>query len=276
MRHALSTHLFANHRLTTVWLERIWNAGIPAVEIFCARQSLDYQDRGQINELSHWFSDAELELFSVHSPLYRDDVWGRSGPNAVITITETSKPRRIAAVDEIKRALEIAEKIPFRYLVQHIGVAGEEWDERKMEAAFTALEDLKVFAGQRGVEILLENIPNGFSSSERLQYFLAETHLGLNFCFDVGHAHLTEGVETAYSRMKERIRSTHLHDNDGAADLHLFPYLDGKGTMDWKKTMDLLRSGGDQYPLMLEVREVPGAQEPFDRVREVFDRLEKE
>ena len=33
-----------------------------------------------------------------------------------------------------------------------------------MDAAFSALEELIVFARQRGVEILLENIPNGFSS----------------------------------------------------------------------------------------------------------------
>ena len=48
MTHGLSTHLFVNHRLTTLWLERIWNAGIPLVEIFCARQHLDYRNKEQI------------------------------------------------------------------------------------------------------------------------------------------------------------------------------------------------------------------------------------
>ena len=95
-------------------------------------------------------------------------------------------------VDEIKRALEIAETIPFRYMVQHLGVRGEEFDERKVEAAFTSLEELSVFARQRGVEILLENIPNGLSSAERLRIFLEMTHLDLNYCFDVGHANMHE------------------------------------------------------------------------------------
>ena len=275
MKHVLSTHLFVNHRLTTVWLDKIWDAGIPAVEIFCARQSLDYHDRAQITELGHWFLDSDLELWSLHSPMYSDDCWGRSGPHAVISITETSKPKRIAAVDEIKRALEI-EKIPFRYLVQHFGVGDEEWDERKMEAAFTALEDLKVFAAQRGVELLLENIPNAFSSSERLMGFLEATHLDLHFCFDVGHAHIMESVETAFQRMKDRIRSTHLHSNDGKRDIHLFPYLAPEGTVDWSKVMGLLRSRDDQYPLLLELREVEGMEEPFERVKEVFERLESE
>src|SRR5271155_202847 len=137
MDHVLSTHLLVNHRLNTVWLDKIWQAGVPAVEIFCARQHLDYRDRAQINELGYWFRDAELKLHSLHSPMYSDDVWGRSGPNAVITITEPVKSKRLHLVDEIKRALEIAETVPFRYLVQHIGVAGEEYDERKFDAAFS-------------------------------------------------------------------------------------------------------------------------------------------
>ena len=61
MIHVLSTHLFANHRLTAVWLDRIWDHGIPAVEIFCARQHFDYHDRGQVRELGHWLRDADLE-----------------------------------------------------------------------------------------------------------------------------------------------------------------------------------------------------------------------
>ena len=42
--------------------------------------------------------------------------------------------------------------------------------------------------------------------------------------------------------MKERIRSTHVHDNNGKDDIHLFPLVAEGGTIDWKKTMGLLRS----------------------------------
>src|SRR5438132_4223746 len=133
MNRVLSTHVCVNHRLTVAWLNKAMQAGIPAVEIFCARQHLDYRDRGQITELGHWFRDAELKLHSIHSPMYSDDIWGRSGPNAVVSIAELVKARRIQAVDEIKRALEIAEVVPFRYLIQHLGVSGEEYDEHKID-----------------------------------------------------------------------------------------------------------------------------------------------
>lgn len=273
MRHVLSTHVFANHRLTIAWLERILQAGIPAVEFFCAKQHLDWHDRGQVAELGHWFRDAELKLHSVHAPMYTDDVWGRSGPHSVITITEASKPKRLTMVDEIKRSLEIAETIPFRYLIQHIGVAGEEYDDRKFEAAFSALEEISLFARQRGVEVLLENTPNALSSAERLVLFLGVTHLKLDFCFDVGHAHMNEGIDAAYGIMKSRIRSTHLHDNDRRSDSHQFPFAEG-GTIDWKNTMALLRSQPDQYPLLLELHDTPHFLHALENVKEIFDRLE--
>jgi sugar phosphate isomerase/epimerase len=253
----LSTHLFANHRLSTVWFDRIQDAGIGAVEIYCARQHFDYTNRAQIAEMAAWFRDSDMQLHSLHSPMYTDDVWGRSGPHAVITITEVVKPKRIAMVDEIKRALEVAESIPFRYMVQHIGVGEEEYDDHKVEAAFNALDELSSFARQRGVEIL------------------AQTHLKLGFCFDIGHANMNEGVEAAWNIMGSRVRSTHLHDNDGKSDKHLFPFLSEGGTVDWKKAMGLLRSHPEQYPLLLELKEVPEfGPHPFDKAEEIFERLE--
>lgn len=273
MQHVLSTHVFANHRLTTAWLEKIWNAGIPAVEIFCARQHVDLYNRQQIAELGHWFRDSELKLHSVHSPMYTDEIWGRSGPHAVISITELSKPKRLEMVEEIKRALEVAETIPFRYLIQHIGVAGEEYDERKIEAAFSALEEINLFAHQRGVQVLLENTPNALASAERLVHFIELTHLKLDFCFDAGHAHMKEGIATAYGIMKSRIRSTHLHDNDGERDLHLFPFAEG-GSIDWKAAMESLRSSADQYPLLLELHDTPDFAHALADVKGIFEKLE--
>ena len=270
MELVLSTHLFVRHRLTTVWLERIYDAGFSAVEIFCARQHIDYRDRAQIAELGHWFRDSQLRMHSLHSPMYSDDVWGRTGPQAVINITQSAKARRIDTVDEIKRAIEIAEFVPFRYLIQHVGVADEEYDERKVDAAFSSLDEIRVFASQRGVEVLLENTPNELSSAQRLNALLAQTHLNLNYCFDIGHAHMAAGVESEFDLMKERIRSTHLHDNNGRDDSHLFP---GLGTIDWNGAMKLLQSRADQYPLLLELKEPDGMAHLVEEAKKAVDGL---
>jgi sugar phosphate isomerase/epimerase len=276
MDHVLSTHIFISHRLTTAWLDRIAQAGIGAVETFCALQHLDYHNRAQINELGHWFRDSKMKLHSVHSPMYTDEIWGRSGPQAVLNITEPIKSKRLVVVEEMKRALEIAETVPFRYFIQHLGVHGEEYDERKLDSAFSALEEINLFARQRGVEVLLENTLNRLASAERLIYFLGLTHLKLNFCLDVGHANINEGIPAAFGIMQERIRSTHIHDNDGKSDTHVFPLVD-PGTVDWKATMDLLKSRASQYALVLELSET--AERPWpqslETVCEIFDRLEK-
>lgn len=275
MNRVLSTHVAVGHRLTVAWLNRVLQEGIPAVEIFLARQHLDYHNKAQLAELGHWFGDSDLKLHSIHLPMYNDEYWGQSGPQAVISITEPVKSKRIKMVDELKWALEVAEVIPCHYAVQHLGVSEEPFDERKLDAAFTALEELMLFARHRGVEILLENIPNRLSSAERLMYFLNFTHLDLNFCFDVGHAHLNEGVAAAYSIMGDRIRSTHVHDNGGTSDDHLFPFIHSGGSIDWTETMHLLASRPKQYPLLLELREDPAMARPLGKVNEVFDRLEE-
>ena len=66
-----------------------------------------------------------------------------------------------------------------------------------------------------------------------------------------------------------------IYDNDGKDDKHLFP-LDGQGgTIDWAATMDLLRSSPGQYPLVLELKEVPEMQFPIRKAQTVFERLEE-
>ena len=274
MHKVLSSHLFVNHRLTAVWLERVRDSGFDFIEIFGARQHLDYRNPGQVKELSHWFRESELKAWSLHAPMYTDEVWGRSGPDSVINIAETSKVKRIAMVDEIKRALEVADLIPFRYLIQHIGVRDEEFTDHKLDAAYTSLQELKVFAAQRNVELLLENTPNQLSNAARLNYFLGVTHLELNYCFDVGHAHMGLGIPGEFEAMQDRIRSTHIHDNDGADDSHLFPF-EQKGTIEWSTVMKLLGSRREQFPLVLELREQPGLEHPVRRAKEILDNLEK-
>jgi sugar phosphate isomerase/epimerase len=269
----ISTHVVVNHRLTTAWLNRVERAGISAIEIFCAPQHLDYRNKSQVAELGHWFRDSDLKLHSLHSPMFTDEIWGRSGPHAHINITERAKAERIKWVDEIRRALEVAEVIPCRYLIQHLGVSGQEFSEHALEAAFSSLDELTGFARQRGVEILLENIPNELSSAERLELFNNFTHLKLNYVFDTGHAHFGPGIPHEFEIMKDRIRSLHVHDNNGKEDQHLFPGAEG-GTVDWTATMQLLRSLPADCPLLLELKEVPDMALPLNEIVRSFDWLE--
>jgi len=277
MNRAFSTHFFRNHRLTIEQLEQV-GAHVGLVEIFCTRQHFDWRDRGAVLTLRNWFRDSKLQLQSLHSPMSSDELGGRGRPQAVVNLAEPEKIRRRDSVDEVKRALDVSEEIPFRYLIQHVGVPHQEWDMRFVDAVFSSLSELNVFAKHRGVEILLENIPNQLSSAAALLKILEVTRLQNNFCFDTGHAHIkakTVGgyLEEEFDLMKDRIRSTHVHDNNGTDDVHLFPFVAEGGSIDWNVMMDLLRSRPDQYPLLLELREAEGVR--IDQVNEVFGRLEQ-
>jgi sugar phosphate isomerase/epimerase len=86
---------------------------------------------------------------------------------------------------------------------------------------------------------------------------------------------MNEGVSAAFEIMKDRIRSTHVHENDGKTDDHLRPSPGAGGSLDWKQVMTLLRTRPDQYPLMLELRDSPERPIPLEEVRRVFDELER-
>jgi len=106
--------------------------GRAAVEIFAARQHFDYTSREHVAELSAWFRSNPLEPFSMHAPLFPIAKWAvPAHPPSTCFILR--KSRRIDAMDEIKRALEAAEHIPFRNLIVHLGERTDLWSPRTIE-----------------------------------------------------------------------------------------------------------------------------------------------
>ncbi len=271
MLKAVSTYIYVKERLHPGLLDGLAKSGVQAIEIFGARQHMDYANRKQhVREIAEWFHGSGIPLNSVHSPLYADYEWGRTGAPPV-NIASTDRAARIEAMDEIKRALEIAEQIPFRFLIQHIGVANEEFDERKFEAAMTSVEHLRAFAKPLGVRILIENIPNELSTPDRLVEFIRTSHFDdVGVCFDFGHAHIMSNVAEAFEILKGHIRSTHVHDNAKDKDSHLWP---GAGSIDWKEAMELLRSAPQTPPLLLEL-EGDEKVNPLEKLQATFDKLE--
>ncbi len=274
MKRVLSTYLFSNQKLTSQLLAEISQAGIPGVEVFCLRDHFDYRSPAKVSELGDWLKEHGVTVHALHAPVERDFAPRRES-GIPISITDTERVRRLDAVDEIKRALEVAETIPFRYLVQHLGGGREPYEPRRVDAAFNSLEHLVVFAKQRGVTIALENTPGELASPANLRHFIQETRLNdLRLCFDTGHAHIEDGVERAFETMRELAVTTHIHDNRGEKDEHLFPY---EGTIDWEGALRFLSSAPHELPLVLELKEPPlgGHESPLlERVVVAFEKLE--
>jgi sugar phosphate isomerase/epimerase len=269
MLRAISTYVHIKRRLHPGLLDAMARGGAQAVEIFAARGHFNYHDKEHIKEIGAWFKSESVQFHSMHSPIYPSNDF-RSGSPA-LNIVDADKRNRIDAMDEIKRATEVAEFAPFRFLVQHIGRSDEADDPRKFESALSSIEHLRAFARPLGVNLLLENIPNDFSTPERLKEVLKALHYpDLGVCFDTGHGHLMSSVHQAFGVLEDRICSTHVHDNKRDRDAHLWP---GEGTIDWNQTMTSLLAAPNTPAILLEVEGDEGV-DVAKKMAEAYSRLE--
>lgn len=273
MFRVLSTHLFLNHRLHPGLLDHAGRSDAEGIEIFAARQHFDYTSREHIQELAEWFGSSAVVPFSMHAPLFADREMGRGGEPAV-NLLHPEKSRRIDSMDEIKRALEAAERIPFRHLVLHLGEQSTMWSPQDMEYALTALEHLGAFARPLGVGLLVENLVSEMTTPEHLVLILESGHLdNVGVCLDLGHAHITVGVEQAIGALGKRIVSVHAHDNHGLKDEHLWP---GDGTIQWESAIEALNTLPAPPAAVLEIGKsldvVPA--ETTNRIQQAFARFD--
>ena len=256
MLRVLSTHLFLNQRLHPGLLELAERSGAQAVEIFAARQHFDYSSREHIAELGSWFRSNTLKPFSMHGPMFPDREMGRAGAPAV-NVLHPEKARRIDAVDEIKRALEAAEVIPFSNLILHLGEREDGWSQRTIEYAINALEHLGAFAHPLGVRLLVENLLSEATTPTHLLTILELGHLpNIGICLDLGHAHITVGVTEAITTLGSNIATMHVHDNHGEKDEHLWP---GDGNIDWPAAGKAIKTLAATPAAVLEIHSNLGA-----------------
>jgi sugar phosphate isomerase/epimerase len=250
MQRILSTYRFVNQPLGAALLAEIAQAGFSAVEIFCASQHFSYREPQRVREIGDALDEYRLRLHSMHSPTDRDRSPGRES-GVVISISDP------------------------QYLIQHMWHGRQSADPRKLDAAFTSLESLSMFAKARGVTIALENTPDELGAPASLQHFITDTHLhDLKLCFDIGHAHIEEGAQASFDAMRERVVSTHIHDNHGDKDEHLLPF---EGTIDWDAALAGFAGAPVELPFVFEIKAQASAAGPtLAQIREAYDKLEEQ
>jgi sugar phosphate isomerase/epimerase len=278
MQRVLSTYLFVNRKLTAALVGEVARANVSAIELFCSRGHFDYRSADDARELASWLAGNNLTLHSIHSPTTRGFHSTRES-GAPLSISDPERVRRQEAVDEIRRALDLVEHVPFRYCIQHVARPRDIPDERRWDATFSSLEHLSLFAKQRGVTLALENTPGEMATPANLKNFLEQTRLAnVKLCFDTGHAHLEGGVVAGLEAIRDLAVTTHIHDNHGERDEHLLPY---DGTVDWGAALAALPS---ETPFVLELKEPAAAAGSVDLqafagtlqgVRAVFDKFEE-
>jgi sugar phosphate isomerase/epimerase len=284
MQKILSTYLFVSRKLNSDLLAQIDAHGFPALEVFCSRAHFDYGSKQEIQVLKSALEANRMTLSSLHAPTSRDTSATRES-GIPLSICEVERVRRIEAMDEFKRAIDVSEELPFSRMVLHMGGSRETADPRKRDAAFSSLEHLVLHAHHAGVTLAMENTTSEMGDPAYLRAFVDETRLtGLRFNFDIGHAFLADGpagerIEKSFAPLRDLVASIHLHDNHGDKDEHLAPY---DGSIDWHAAFPLLKSTPvENVPVVLELKEKFGpdalsAAEQLAAARAAFDRFEQD
>jgi sugar phosphate isomerase/epimerase len=293
MQPGISTHVFFQHRLHPGLLDALAATGARTIEVFAARHHFDYTDTPAVRELAAWFRSNDVRAV-LRQPIYitdrADTQWSRHVA-ANLNLIASEKTHRIAAMDEVKRALESAEQVPFAAAVVSLGLSHSPWDDAAIEHSLTAIEHLKAFASPLGIRLLLENMENEVTTPDHLLYILKAGHFdSVGVCLDIGHLHLAQNapaepvtksgapptqpgapsiaapsqwVGSAISLLGDRIAQLHLHDNHGPfashgalsgnADMKDEHLWPGEGTIDWSAVSASLAALPASTPGILDV-----------------------
>jgi len=271
----ISTHLFHDHRLNREHLVHIAAHGFESVELFATRSHFDYKSEQAVADLMEWLSDTRLSVHSMHAPIVERMEKGRWV--GAYSNASTDETRRKAAVAEAAAALTVAARVPFQFLVVHLGVPASERPaalDNNAEAARRSVEELVEIAAAVNVRVALEVIPNTLSSADGLARFVEDALEGLDVgvCLDYGHAHMMGDLGEAIEELSGHLWTTHVHDNHGKKDDHLTPYA---GTIDWDAAMMETQKIGYDGVLMFEVADTGDPVEVLRRCAKARERLER-
>jgi sugar phosphate isomerase/epimerase len=274
-RFGVSTHLFHEAKLSREHLAQVAAHDFEAIELFATRSHFDYKSEVAVEQLAIWLSETDLELHSVHAPIVEAlhrGTWVGSFSNA-----SGDESRRKAAVAEAEAALQIARRIPYRYLVLHLGMPVMEKipsADNQPAAARRSVEEIVALAAPMNVTVAIEVIPNPLSTPAALVRLVEEELDGLDVgtCLDYGHARLMGDLADAIETLSGHFVTTHLHDNRGTQDEHLVPFA---GTIDWNVAIMETQKVGYEGMLLFEVADTGNALEMLKRTARARERLEQ-
>ncbi len=163
---------------------------------------------------------------------------------------------RRAALDELRRSLDVAAGLGARLLTTHyMGFPGF-WPENAGYELYAQLFGLLAGeAAARGVLVAMENTSNNAHQLKHFREIFARSP-GLYLVLDVGHANIdvpkNQTREYLFS-LADRLAHVHLSDNDGTADQHLPLGAPARGGVSWRRIAADLKSFGYDGTATLEV-----------------------
>lgn len=222
---SITTDYAADTGCPEPYLRRIAEAGFTHVH-WCHHWNTDflYEDC-EIEQIECWLHRYNLQLTDLHASAGKEKAWG-----------SLREYERLAGVELVANRLAMTARLGSDVIIMHLP---DLKDPATRDAAWTqvckSLDTLKPIARRHGVRIAIENGP--FVEIDKILSSYEPEYVGL--CYDCGHGNLVpDGLEWL-DKLKDRLISIHLHDNDGTADQHNLPFWLG-GTVNWKHLAEIL------------------------------------
>lgn len=212
------------------YLKRIGEAGFSHIH-WCHQWNTDFlYSKWEIEQIHTWLTEYGLKLLDLHGSVGPEKNW--------------ASPReyeRLAGVELTQNRIEMTAQLGGKVIIMHIPAEPNNLQLRK------SLAELEPFARERSIRIAIENTP-GFDAIEQLLPQYDADYLGL--CYDAGHGNFCGSGLEHLSKLKDRLISIHLHDNDGSGDQHMLPF---SGTVDWQQLTGIIAQSAYTDPVSMEV-----------------------
>ena len=248
--HSITTDYFEDTGNPFPYLRKISDAGFSYVH-WCHEWSTNYlYTRDDIAEIKSNLRKYDLEILDIHASNGREISWDSD-----------DNDNRAAAITLIKNRIKMAAEFDVQVIIMHISEVNDYLKK--------SLDELEKFAAVRGVKIAIENTKN-FPDVDEILSLYDENFLGL--CFDSGHANIEENAFTYFDKLKDRLISIHLHDNDGERDLHQIPFY---GTTNWEEVTRIISESSYKKQISLEasIHNMKMSEDNF--LKEAFSAAEK-
>lgn len=209
--------------------------------------------------------DAGLKVKSLHASNGRNPVSEvRTRQNATPAfedrkdIGSVHEWQRQSGVELLRNRIDLAAALGSPDAILHIDITDEVFRTADTEAAFfdpfwRSLDELQPYCVERGVKIAVETLQGASAESWLKLYDLLFDRYPpefLGLCLDIGHWHIVAGDDLSIlDRHGGRLIATHIHDNFGATDDHLLPFL---GTIDWDAVTTAIAATSCEMPLDFE------------------------
>jgi sugar phosphate isomerase/epimerase len=241
---SITTDVFSDSGCPEESLRLIAEAGFTHVH-WCHHWCTDFvYEEPEISRIGAWLKDFGLRLLDLHATDGREKRW-----------TSAREYERATGVLLVKNRIDMTRSLGGDAIVMHVpGARDLTADPGLMDRLRRSLDECLPYAGKRGIRIAVENGNDDWGTIHALFDSYGPDVLGL--CYDCGHGNIARpsvqpvgGGLDNLDAVKARLFVLHLHDNDGASDLHRVPHT---GTVDWPRLTRLIAASGYRKCISME------------------------